>query len=492
VPAIGAFDWSADGRYVTIMRSGAGTGDDTYLLPMSGDTTPIPFLVSKHHEGEHRFSRDGKWMVYTSEESGTAEVYVQTVPASDRRLRISTAGGMQPMWSGDGREIFYLALDGKLMAADVRLAPELAAGVPRPLFQTNADIMYVRNSYSPARDGRRFLVSSYVDTDAPTTAVIVNWPAALPHAIASHPGGSARHGYLRLPAGVPPFPHPRGSMHHRPSFLALALAMAAAPTIGAQTAPAPNPYKVLYITREVVKPGKGGAHDKLESEWARSLAASKTPVHALAMSAVTGPRETWFVSGFPSHDDAARLQKAFAAIPALEQVSTRLDPREAELVAESRGMVLQLREDLSYRAVPNLPQMRYFSINRTSVRPGHLAEFVEARKAVKQAHETAKVPDYYTVYQAVAGAPTGTFYIFIPMKSLVELDDVSKIHGTAEYTAALGGEEGRKKFDASVSNYLIGSQTDLFAFSPGQSIVSAAWAKQDPTYWKLQTTAVAP
>jgi hypothetical protein len=280
-------------------------------------------------------------------------------------------------------------------------------------------------------------------------------------------------------------------MHHRPSFLALALAMAAAPTIGAQTAPAPNPYKVLVVTREAVKPGKGDAHDKLESEWARSLAAAKMPITALALNSVTGVRETWFVSGFPSHAEAARLQKAFGANPALGQISTRLDPKEAELVADSRGMLLQLREDLSYSAAPNLPQMRYFSITRTSVRPGHVAEFEEARKTVKQAHETAKVADSYSIYEAVAGAPGGTFFMFVPRKSLAELDDVAKVHGP-DYIAALGGEEGRKKLAAAAGNFLNGSQTDLYAFSPSQSIVSAAWAKQDPTYWKLQTTAVAP
>jgi hypothetical protein len=284
-------------------------------------------------------------------------------------------------------------------------------------------------------------------------------------------------------------------MLRRPPLLALALAMAASPSVGAQSATtpaaAPNPYKVLIVTREVVKPGKGDAHDKLESEWARSLAAAKIPIHALALSSVSGPRETWFISGFPSFAESARLQKAYAAIPALAQIGTRLDPREAELVAESRGMVLQLREDLSYGAAPNLPQMRYFSITRTSVRPGHVAEFEDARKTVKQAHETAKVADNYSIYEAVAGAPGGTFFMFVPRKSLAELDDVAKVHGP-EYIAALGGEEGRKKLAAAAGNFLNGSQTDLYAFSPSQSIVSAAWAKQDPTYWKLQTTAVAP
>ena len=280
-------------------------------------------------------------------------------------------------------------------------------------------------------------------------------------------------------------------MHYRSSLLAVALAAAAAPAVLAQAAAAPNPYRVLWVTRESVKPGKGDAHDKLESEWARSLAAAKIPYGALAIRSVTGPRETWFMSGFPSHAEYTRMSKAFDANPALAAVSTRLDPQEGELLADVRGMVLQEREDLSYGAPVSMPQMRYFSVTRISLRPGHLAEFEEVRKLVKQAHETARVADNHSVYEATAGAPAGTFFIFVPRKSLAELDDVTKIHG-AEYLAALGGDDGRKKIAAMQANYLISSQTDHFAFVPSQSIVGANWAKEDPTYWKVLTTPPAP
>jgi hypothetical protein len=280
-------------------------------------------------------------------------------------------------------------------------------------------------------------------------------------------------------------------MRYRSSLLALALATAVSPNLLAQAAAPPNPYRILFVHRESVKPGKGDAHDKLESEWARSLAAAKMPVSALALSSMTGPRETWFVSGFPSHAEYTRLFRAYQTIPALPAISTRLDPQEADLVGDARGMVLQAREDLSYGAVANLPRMRYFTISRISVRPGHGPEFEEARKLVKQAHETARATDSYSVYQATAGAPAGTFFIFVPRKSLAELDDEAKVHGP-EYRAALGGDEGRKKMAAMTANFLISSQTDHFAFVPSQSIVNADWAKEDPTYWKLQSTPPAP
>jgi hypothetical protein len=284
-------------------------------------------------------------------------------------------------------------------------------------------------------------------------------------------------------------------MSYRSALLAVALATGISPTLPAQApaaAPAtPSPYRVLSIAREAVKPGKSSAHDKLESEWARGLSAARMPFGSLAMTSTTGVRENWYVSGFPSYAEYAKANKAFNAIPALAAVGTRLDPQEADLVSDARGMLLLMREDLSYGPPADLPTMRFMSVSRISLRPGHVPEFEDARKVIKQAHETAHLTDSYAVYEATAGAPAGTFYIFVARKSLAELDDSPRIHG-AEYLAALGGDEGRRKMAANASNYLNGSQTDHFAFVPSQSIVSAAWAAGDPTYWKLRTTPTAP
>ena len=281
-------------------------------------------------------------------------------------------------------------------------------------------------------------------------------------------------------------------MSHRTSLLVVALATAGTPALRAQApAPAPNPYRVLNIARESVKPGKGGAHDKLEAEWAKGLADAKMPYGLLAISAVTGPRETWFVAGFPSHAEYARMSKAFGDMPALGAVSTRLDPKEGELLSDARGMMLVLRDDLSYGAGSNLPMMRFMSVTRASVRPGHVAEYVDARKTIKQAHEKARLTDNYSIYEATAGAPAGTFFTFVARKSLAELDEGATIHGP-EYLAALGGEEGRAKMATMSGNFLISSQTDHFAFVPSQSIVAAAWAAADPSYWKLRTTPITP
>jgi hypothetical protein len=282
-------------------------------------------------------------------------------------------------------------------------------------------------------------------------------------------------------------------MSYRSAVLALALA-AAAPAPSFAQAPAPtaaNPYRVLYVVRETVKPGKGGAHDKLESEWAKGLTAARMPFGILALSAITGPRETWFVSGFPSFADYARLSSTLGEVPALAATMARLDPQEGDLLSDARGMLLVRRDDLSY-GTSNLPTMRFMTISRISVRPGHVSEFEDARKTIKAAHETARLADSYAVYQATSGVPAGTFYIFVSRKTLGELDAGEALHGTPEYVAALGGDDGRRKMAAAAGNYLNGSQTDQFAFVPSQSIVTAAWAAADPGYWKLRTTPSAP
>jgi hypothetical protein len=273
-------------------------------------------------------------------------------------------------------------------------------------------------------------------------------------------------------------------MASRSTLRALALVVATSTSLGAQTASPPNPYKILTISRETVKPGRGPAHDKLESDWARAQMAAKSNYHFLAIRSITGPRETWFLSGFPSWAEYTRVGKAYDESPALAAIDARMAPQESEMLTDSRTMVLLRRDDLSY-GEGSLPDMRFFSISRVSVRPGHNAEFVDERKIVKAAHESAHVADSYSVYEATAGAPAGTFFVFVGRKSMSDIDDAETVHGAA-YVAAMGGDEGRKRAAAAAANYLVSSQTDHYAFLPKQSMVSADWAKSDPSYWTVK------
>jgi dipeptidyl aminopeptidase/acylaminoacyl peptidase len=174
-------DWSPDGRFIVYQTSDAKTRFDLWLLPTFGDRRPVPFLQTRFNEHQAQFSPDGRWVAYTSDESGTPEVYVQTFPASGGRWRVSAGGGCQPRWRRDGRELFYIAADRKLMAAEVKPGDTFEAGPPRALFATRVmTLADFRNHYAASADGQRFLVSSMVEDEAaaPIT-VVVNWAADL-------------------------------------------------------------------------------------------------------------------------------------------------------------------------------------------------------------------------------------------------------------------------------------------------------------------------
>src|SRR5262245_21573823 len=175
-------DWSRDGRFILYVNLGQKTKTDLWVLPMTGQQKPIPFLQSTFNEDHARFSPDGHFIAYTSDESGRIEVYVQTFPTSGGKWLISTNGGAQPRWRRDGKEIFYLAPDKKVMAVDVKLeGSTFEAGVPKVLFQTHV-ISYPnpRNVYDASADGQRFLIITTPEevTTTPIT-VVANWTADL-------------------------------------------------------------------------------------------------------------------------------------------------------------------------------------------------------------------------------------------------------------------------------------------------------------------------
>jgi Tol biopolymer transport system component len=174
----GATEFTRDGNFLSFFGQPPNTLtlDDLFILPMSGNRTPQKYLATNLTEYENRLSPDQKFMAYGSEQSGRPEVYVQTNPISDQRWQISLEGGVQPIWSWDGKELFYLALDGTLMSVDVSPPPAFDKTVPRALFRINGPVGYTRNTYLPSRDGKRFLVNAYVDGSTSSIAVIVNWP----------------------------------------------------------------------------------------------------------------------------------------------------------------------------------------------------------------------------------------------------------------------------------------------------------------------------
>jgi eukaryotic-like serine/threonine-protein kinase len=172
-------DWSPDGRHI-LFSVPAASGNEIWLLPLTGDRKPIKFLATPADELHGNFSPNGHFVAYTSNESGKFEVYVQTFPLSDVKKQVSTNGGYEPRWRADGREIYYLSEDRKLMAVSVGPGPSF--GVPQPLFQTRvaSGVTAIRTHYVPNRDGQRFLINTQIADPAPTPiTVVLNWTSGL-------------------------------------------------------------------------------------------------------------------------------------------------------------------------------------------------------------------------------------------------------------------------------------------------------------------------
>ena len=174
-------DWSLDGQLILYDAERHGQRD-VWTLSLSTAESARLFLGTSANELQGQFSPDVKWVAYTSDESGTYEVYVRRYPGGEGKWRVSTNGGAQPRWRRDGKELFYLAPNGSLMAAATRAdGATFETDAPRSLFDTGITGAFVnrRNHYVITRDGQRFLVNvtDEDDTRAPIT-VVVNWDAA--------------------------------------------------------------------------------------------------------------------------------------------------------------------------------------------------------------------------------------------------------------------------------------------------------------------------
>jgi Tol biopolymer transport system component/predicted Ser/Thr protein kinase len=170
-------DWSFDGRFLLYSQNDPKTNSDLWVLALS-DKKPTPFLRTEFNERDASFSPDGKWIAYTSDESGKDEIYVQTFPASGGKWQISTSGGSRARWRRDGKELFYLAADQKIMAVEVTTGAIFRAGVPKPLFETRITGPYVR--FAVTANGQRFLLPAPVGDAVPTPAtVVINWTAGI-------------------------------------------------------------------------------------------------------------------------------------------------------------------------------------------------------------------------------------------------------------------------------------------------------------------------
>jgi Tol biopolymer transport system component len=173
-------DWSRDGRYILYYSQSAKTAFDLWALPLAGDRKPFPLVQTSFNEDHGAFAPDARWIAYSSNESGRDEVYVQPFPTTGAKHQISTNGGTQPLWRGDGRELFFLGVDGTMMAASIDAASGFEAGIPQALFPSGVAFSGNRHQYAVTHDGQRFLVNVPQERSVPTPlTVVVNWQSAI-------------------------------------------------------------------------------------------------------------------------------------------------------------------------------------------------------------------------------------------------------------------------------------------------------------------------
>ncbi len=184
--------WSADGKFLLFNQAGVNQSSyNLWVVPADpgrpeADRKPTQYFASPYNITQGQFSpiaQGPQWIAYTSNESGQSQIYVQSFPAGDGKFQVSINGGVQPRWSRDGKELYYLSLDRKLMAVPVKIAPDFEYGAPKELFQTYTlgagGFVYVFR-YDVAADGR-FLVLNGVDegsNESPPFTVVLNWSEA--------------------------------------------------------------------------------------------------------------------------------------------------------------------------------------------------------------------------------------------------------------------------------------------------------------------------
>ena len=265
--------------------------------------------------------------------------------------------------------------------------------------------------------------------------------------------------------------------------LALVLLSAFTPAF-AQNPPAPP--KVLLIVREEIKPGMMGIHARHSADFAGIFNQLQTPNHRIALVPVAGnENEVVYINAGDSFAQLESITKTTdkkleGANGTMRVKLDALDKEAPAMHAAMRDMLAIYRPELSFNPGVSIPQMRYFAITTTRVRPGFDAAYHEyVQKLINVARQKAKVDNLHVaVFQVVSGAPGGTYMAFRPMKSLAEMDEQIPMKVRAAMT-----DDQRKDADKAAREAILSSETSTYAFAPGMSYVDKEFAAVDAGFW---------
>lgn len=177
-------DVSLDGKFLLFQKSTSQTNTDLYALPLAGGP-PIPVAATPFDEIQGRFSPDGRWIAFVTNESGQNQVNVRSFPSNDRKVQISANGGVQPTWRRDGKELYFVARSGTLMVTPITSLDRREVGLPSPLFDLPLVPAMVQplpiqmSNYAPNSDGNRFLAILQNSRQEDPITVLQNWTEIL-------------------------------------------------------------------------------------------------------------------------------------------------------------------------------------------------------------------------------------------------------------------------------------------------------------------------
>jgi hypothetical protein len=247
----------------------------------------------------------------------------------------------------------------------------------------------------------------------------------------------------------------------------------------AQAPPATQP-KFLHIFREQVKPARMAEHAQWETGWPAAAEKAKSPYSYLALAAITGPQETWYVSSYASQAAYGESVAWDEAQPGLTTEYDRLAKGDSEFLADATGLQAVAVPELSHGAFPDIAKMRYWVISTFRIRPGHNEAWVAAVKAYKAAAARLAPSASWRTYSVVAGAPDGTYLTFSSVASFGEFDKLM-----AEGEATLKGmtPEESGVLGKFMKDSLLGLTRNRYRLDPKQSYVDAATKAKDPAFW---------
>ena len=241
----------------------------------------------------------------------------------------------------------------------------------------------------------------------------------------------------------------------------------------------PPPARILQITYEQVKFGRGDAHERNESGWPVAFAAAKSPYYWLGLTPVTGGADVLYVSGYQSYEEIQKSYEFTMKTPGLAAKVEALYSKDADYVNAARGITAVVRPDLSTGPRADIPNIRGWRITTYRIRIGQTDEFIEARRMLKAAVEKAGAPGTRTVWQVTNGVNTPTFLVFRPFVSLAEFDADSAANAMVMAQYAPGDNEKVQKLNEGA---ILTVESNIYMISPKQSYVPASFATID--FWK--------